>query len=246
MDKMVQGELPLQVSKTLDEIAAKLKIGLGDQLRSIVLFGSAAEGRIRVTSDVNLLVVITMFDVTRMDPLREFLRTAQAAIQLEPMFVLESELPQAMQTFAVKFTDIQRRHKILFGSNPFSSLSVSRQATIDRLKQVLLNLTLRLRTVYVLRSLREEQLALSIADVSGPLRAAAAAICELEERKTSSPKEALHILSGRFSGSDWTKVLEQISQARENRHLPPGQAANLFQRVMEMCGQILEIVNRLV
>ena len=55
-------------------------------------------------------------------------------------------------------------------------------ASIIRLKQTLLNLTLRLREAYVSRSLREEQLIATVADTAGPLRACAATLLELVER----------------------------------------------------------------
>lgn len=152
-------------------------------LVSIVLFGSAAEGRMRPSSDVNLILVTKEFDVSQVNRLREVLRVAYAAIRMNVMFILESEISVASEAFAVKFTDILNRNRILFGSDPFKNMEVSRAATLQRLRQVTVNLMLRLRERYALVSLREEQLVPIIADVAGPIRASAATILGLEGKK---------------------------------------------------------------
>ena len=80
------------------------------------------------------------------------------------MFIEEGELPLAMAAFAIKFDDILSRHRLLVGSDPFADLQIPRDAAIQRLRQVLLNLQLRLRERYALVSLREEQLAVVAAE----------------------------------------------------------------------------------
>ena len=50
-------DLPAAVATILQEFVAAVAQSMGPQLESVILFGSAAEGRLRVTSDVNLLVV---------------------------------------------------------------------------------------------------------------------------------------------------------------------------------------------
>ena len=52
-------DLPEQVSRVLTEFVAAAQAAFAADLRSIILFGSAAEGRLRATSDVNLLLLLT-------------------------------------------------------------------------------------------------------------------------------------------------------------------------------------------
>jgi len=205
---------------------------------SVVLFGSAAEGRLRATSDVNVLLVLSAWDDAKADALREPLRTAQAAIRLSPMFVLAGELERAAQAFPVKFADIQRRRRVLSGSDPFSRDLVPREAEIAHLKQVLLNLVLRLRERYVMVSLREEQAVRALADAAGPLRSGAASILELEGKPAASPKEALAIVSGQVEG-EWGEVLTHVSAAREGTPFPPGAAAASLRKLVALAGGLL-------
>ena len=73
---------------------------LGDTLESIVLYGSAAEGRLRPASDVNVVVVLNRFDPTRVEAFGDPVRVAQAAIRLAPMVMLRDEIPHAAAAFA--------------------------------------------------------------------------------------------------------------------------------------------------
>jgi len=226
--------LPAPVETILGDFVAAARSALADDLISLILFGSAAEGRLRAASDVNLLVILRRFLPERADALREPLRLARAAIALQPMFLLETELPEAAQAFAVKFGDIKQRHRVLFGTDPLASLRIPRAAALARLRQVLLNQLLRLRARYLETSLREEQLAIVLAEAAGPLRAAAATLLELEGAKAASPKEALQRAAA-ATGIDGTEqALLHMSEARENRFLPPGVAAQAVLKLLEV------------
>lgn len=224
MDEELQ-RLPEVVTKTLDEFTGIARAILGDTLVSLVLFGSAAEDRLRATSDVNLLFVLSEWNLGKMDSLRDPLRNAHAAITLAPMFVLSSELSLVSDAFAVKFADMSRRHRVLFGPDPFTTLKVSRDAEIHRLRQVLLNLQLRLRERYLFTSQREEQALKVVAGMSGPIRACAATYLGLSGVPVPSPKLALETLVKDERDPELALLLANISAARERKPLAGKTAA---------------------
>lgn len=133
-------DLPAPVERVLRDFVDAARDAFGPDLRSIVLYGSAAEGRLRRTSDVNVIVVLHAFDPARADRLREPLRVAQTAVRLAAMFLLESEIGAAAEAFAVKFADVLRRRRVLHGDDLFAHLAIGRPAEIARLRQVLHNL----------------------------------------------------------------------------------------------------------
>lgn len=221
MQNQIQ-DLPMNVQQSLIDFVDSAKESCQNILTSIVLYGSAAEGRLRPTSDVNLILVLKSFDPTQINPLREKLRLYHAAIRLNVMFILEAEIQVAVEAFAVKFTDILSRHRVLFGPDPFNNIQVSKEATLARLKQVIINLTLRLRENYALVSLREEQLVHIIADISGPIRACAVAILGLQGKYEVHPKEALQTLTQQLKGN-WTTLLQNMSRSRQEQELGSGE-----------------------
>jgi len=123
-------QLTAQVKQVLDEFLQAAKDSFGSDLVSAVLYGSAAEGKLQTTSDVNLVLVLSSFERNKADPLRAPLRIAQAAIQLRPMFLLKDEISAATRSFAPKFADILRRRVILFGEDPFAAISIPREIQV--------------------------------------------------------------------------------------------------------------------
>ena len=232
--------LPPQVEQSINTFVDAAKTAFGSDLVSIIMYGSAAEGRLRATSDVNTLLVLKRFDQAHADAMREPLRLAHATIQMNTMFLLETELPTAMEAFAVKFADIAARHRVLFGTDPFAAVEPSRDALVRRLKQVLMNLQLRLRERYVLLSLREEQLALVIAEAAGPLRSSAASLLHLEGQAVLAPKEALEKVVTEMADANFASVLLQMSTAREDRQLEPGQASPTLMGLIEVTRRLRE------
>jgi hypothetical protein len=232
-------DLPAPVATALTAFVSAAAASLDSNLRSIVLFGSGAENRLRATSDVNVAVVLGAFDGERVAALSETLLAVRAAVRLNVMWLLEGEIPHAAEAFAVKFADILRRRRVLWGSDPFQQLSVPREMAIARLRQVLMNLVMRLRAGYAMYSQHEERMAALVADAAGPLRASAAEILELEGTPVMAPREALERIVRTLPGADWARVLAGISEARETRAVEPGTAGPMLLGVIDLAGHLL-------
>jgi predicted nucleotidyltransferase len=227
--------LPAHVATVLSDFAAKARDVLADELVSVVLFGSAAEGRLRATSDVNLILVLRSFDPEKLGQLGDPLLAADAAIQLRVMFLLESEIPAAVECFAQKFADILRRHRVIFGRQVFAATKVPRNAEIFRLRQILLNLTLRLREAYVSRGQRAEQIVRVLADALGPLRATAGTLLELEGAPNPDSDAALKAVAASF-GAEGEAAAAGLLAAHEGRAMAEPQRALV---------QVVDLVTRI-
>jgi hypothetical protein len=227
-------DLPDRVSRIVQEVVESAARSLGDTLRSIVLFGSAAENRLRPTSDVNLLIVLSRFEPSSVDRMRPVLQRGHAAVRLAVMWLVDDEIAAASEAFAVKFADILRRRRVLFGPDPFEHLSIPRSAAIRRVRQVLLNLVLRLRASYALDRDREERLTIVIADTVGPLRASAAEILELEGAPAPSAREALQRLGAEWQPARAEALLTAVHTARQTRRLDSGVAPTMFVEMIEL------------
>src|SRR5205814_10126239 len=109
---------PTPVGRVLHDFVEAARDAFGPDLRAVVLFGSAAEGALRPTSDVNVILVLGAFDRARADRLREPLRVAQAAVRLGAMFLLHDDIQPAAAAFAQTFLDVLRRRRVLWGADP--------------------------------------------------------------------------------------------------------------------------------
>jgi len=231
-DPPIPDAVPAVVRSWLSQCAQTLIESLGEELEALILFGSAVEGRVGASSDVNLLVVLRRFDSERIERASGVLQNAAAAVDLHPLFLLASELSLAAESFA-PFDAVAQRRIVLHGRDPFEGMAIPRASLIQRVQQALFDLTLRLRTLHAVGRAREEGLAGLIADAAAPLRRSAQAILELRGVRPSSPEAALESLAAELGG-DWTQDLQNLSAAREDLRLPPGTAAQLILRLAEL------------
>jgi len=235
--------LPPEIDQGLSEFLDAARLAFGDGLVSAVLFGSAAEGRLRAVSDVNLILILKHFDRSRVDLIREQFRIAHTAMRLDVMFLLEVEIEAVMDAFAVKFSDVLSRRRILFGSDPFANFTIPPEAVRRRTMQVLLNLMLRMRERYALVSLREEQLLHVVAEVTGPLRSCAFSVLACEGKHTPSPREAFALILTEQDAAKSTDVIRLIDTARREGTLPPGSAGPLLFSLMELAKFMYERIS---
>jgi hypothetical protein len=234
-----------RTERVLADLVAAARSALGATLESIVLYGSAAEGRLRPASDVNVIFVLARFDAARVDALGDSVRAAQAAIRLAPMLLLRDEIAPAAAAFAVKFADIVRRHRVLHGPDPFTALTIPRERLIARLTQVLLNLRLRLRAAYITRNAFDDQLIDVIVHAAGALRSAAATMRELDGQPRLSPRDSLAQVVGDLGDARFTAVVEQMSVARERGVLLPGEPRQAVLALIDLAGALCERAMRL-
>jgi predicted nucleotidyltransferase len=235
-------DLPAHVTQVLEPLLETATHALSSDLRSVVLYGSAAEQQLRPTSDVNVIFVLRRFDRSAIDQIREAVRLARAAADVRIMFLPEEDIEAATAAFPMKFADIRRRRRVLYGDDPFAALTVPVPALRWRLRQILLNFELRTRAAYVEQSLREEQLARVVANAAGPLRAAAASLLELAGEPAPSSKQALERVASRLPNGPWAPVLALISKARSARALSPGEAAPAVERLIELARELRVMV----
>src|SRR5215469_14931630 len=78
--------LPESVQLGLLDFCDAAREAFGDDLLSLVLFGSAADARMRATSDVNLVIVLRAFVPMHANAISESLRIASASIKLRAIF----------------------------------------------------------------------------------------------------------------------------------------------------------------
>jgi predicted nucleotidyltransferase len=227
-------DLPANVQQILSGFLASAQRAYAEDLVSAVLFGSAADGSLRKSSDVNLILVLRRYDPTRAQQVRNDLSTAEAAILLRVMFLVQDEIPAACEAFAQKFSDILRRRVVLLGRDLFEGVSISRAAEVRRLRQVLLNLLLRLREIHAGHESASRSTLQMLVDSTGALRSSAVLLLALESRDAPKPKQALLEVAEQVAPGKFSAPLAKLSQLRETATLPGVDAHEVLIAMMEL------------
>jgi predicted nucleotidyltransferase len=110
---------------TPEELVEQLRAAYGSDLRSVVLYGSAAAGEhIPKRSDYNVLVLVENLSLERLRAAAAVARAWGEAGNPAPMTLTTREWRGSADIFAMEYADILERHKILYGENPFDGIRV--------------------------------------------------------------------------------------------------------------------------
>jgi predicted nucleotidyltransferase len=124
---------------------------LPEQVRSIVLFGSAAAGDfIEGTSSYDVLVVVDRMGVAELDALAPTIREWRKAGNPLPLLFTAEQLANTTDAFAIEFLEMQHARRILYGEDPIAGLTIDATHVRIHLERELKGKSLALRDRYVL------------------------------------------------------------------------------------------------
>jgi len=153
---------------TLEELVAQLEKAFGEELRAVVLYGSAAAGEhIAKRSDLNVLVLVRSLDLSLLEREAAIARAWSEAGHPPPLTLTEEEWRSSSDVFAMEYADILERNRVLFGADPFSGIRVDRKNLRLQLEREAMGKLLQLRQgILATGGDRKRQLALLEASLS--------------------------------------------------------------------------------
>lgn len=107
------------MQKTLDLITTEAKQALGDNLVSLVLYGSHARGDAHERSDINLLLLVNDKSPTALRQLPPVVSGWMKHQALPPVVFSAEQFQRSFDSFALEFAEIAAARKVLAGSDPF-------------------------------------------------------------------------------------------------------------------------------
>jgi len=136
---------------TPEWFAAEARRALPEQLRSVILFGSAAAGDfVEGVSHYDLLVVVEPLDLTALEALAPVIRPWRKAGNPLPLLFTPAQLAASADAFAIELLDIQDARRVIFGEDPIAGLKIDPAHVRIHLERELKGKSLALRDRYVL------------------------------------------------------------------------------------------------
>ncbi len=180
----------------LQKLVGRLEYACGEDLVSVVLYGSAARDDYHEQySDVNLLVVLRHMKPGIYPGLTAVLNWWSHEEKLRPPIVMTlEELRESADVFAVEMLDIQGSHKILHGQDVVEGITVPMNLHRVEVERDLRTTLLRLRNHLLLVNDGDEELKLILAkSVTSVVTLFRHALIVLEENPPSGkPKVVEH------------------------------------------------------
>lgn len=231
----------------LDQLIEDLRAAHGENLASVVLYGSAAAGdQVELRSDHNLLVALNRITTDDLHAAETAMRAWQKLGQQVPVYFTVAELQDAADVFPIEFFQMEKARKILYGRDPFEFVQIS-QANLRHQTEYELRIKLiRLRRLYIPASASVEKLSSLMSDSLGSFAALFRAVLILMGREPPITKEeSMHAIV-RALGLDATSF-ERIFELRAGKGpaLTETEANSLFSAYMTQIERVIEAVDRI-
>lgn len=203
----------------LKMLVDRLHFSCGDDLVSVVLYGSAArEDFHELYSDVNLLVVLRQMKPEIYPGLAGVLKWWSHEEKLRPPIIMTlEELRESADVFAIEMLDIQSSHKTVFGQDVVSEIVVPMNLHRVEVEHDLRTTLLRLRNHLLLTNDGDEELKLVLAkSVTSVLVLFRHALIALGENAPNGKTQVLEHAAEVFGFNDkpLRSVLELRHEAR--------------------------------
>ena len=115
------------MADALDQLVEKLRQALPDDLISVVLYGSAAVGdHDEKFSDYNVLCVLSRLTPAQLGATESVFKWWRGQGNPSPLLLTKHEVETSTDCFAIEFHDIKEHHRILYGADVVSSLTIDR------------------------------------------------------------------------------------------------------------------------
>lgn len=136
------------VESAIDKLSAQLAQTLGENLKSLILYGSTARGDADpAESDINLLIALESSTAAAHKAIRDAI---SGEGKVEPMIVQRDGFARAQLAFALKFLSIGRNYRVLAGEDILANEPPVSQGMLRFLaEQEVRNLRMRLTNVFV-------------------------------------------------------------------------------------------------
>lgn len=138
------------MNKILNELIDNLKKTFNERLSSVFLYGSCAvEDCSKSFPDLNLMVIIENLKAEDLKKSHDFVKKFAKKGKYLPIFMDKDEWFNSCDVYSIECADIQERHKILYGENLISTISIEKSNLRFQCEQETKNLLIRLRQTYL-------------------------------------------------------------------------------------------------
>lgn len=119
---------PKNPQEIFEEFTSDYKEVFGDQLVSIILYGSGATSDYRPRkSDLNFMIVLTEKGIENLDRAFPMVKKWRKRKVNVPLFLTREYLDSSLDVYPIEYLGFQRRHRVVYGKDIFGELHVDRE-----------------------------------------------------------------------------------------------------------------------
>src|SRR6266550_5162983 len=202
----------------LNRLVDDLRGAHGDNLASIVLYGSVAAGdHLELRSNYNLLIALHRIALEDLRSSQTALRVWHDLGQPMPVYFTVEELKRAADVFPIEFLQMEQARKVLHGSDPFELVEISSANLRHQTEYELRTKLLQLRRLCIPASTSVEKLSALMSDSLASFAALFRAVLILHGQEPPVSKPESVRATARLLGlneSSFEQLLELRSKSK--------------------------------
>ncbi len=205
---------------TAEQFTEELKNLLGENLLSVVLYGSRAAGdHLEDYSDTNLMALLKKLEVQELLKISKAVATWLKQGNPPPLLLTADHLSKYAEVFPIEISDIQENHRALYGQDPFAGLGLTRGGLKQELEHELQGKLLQLKTRFMLTQGKEKAVRRLMTESLSSFQVILKnALWLYGERPPIKKMEAVQKLGGRFGLK--TTVFETVELLKKGERIP--------------------------
>lgn len=235
---------------TPGQFAEKIAHLPGAEVRSVILYGSAAAGDyILKRSDYNILVLVEKLSAATLEAIAPLAQQWMQQGNPAPLLLTIEEMERSVDVFPIEWADIKDHHVLLIGENMVKDLSIEKGALRSQLERELRTQLIALRSAY-LQTARRPGKMLAAMERSGTavLILLRSVLRLFDETPPAKKIEVLPRLAERLGISpaliEVVSVIQAVKEGR--RKLPRAEVAKWFRKYMEAVESIMVVIDRFI
>jgi hypothetical protein len=235
------------LQEQIDEFIRRLREAAGENLQSVILYGSAASGEFHPEfSNVNLLCILRETSFVALTAIAPAIDWWTRRKHRSPLFLTREELERSTDVFSIEYLDMQQRHKVLLGEDVLTGLSIPMHFHRAQLEYELREKLILLRERFLMSSNDTKALwKLMLGSVSTFATLFRHALIAMGAPAPASKRESIQVLAARLQFDP--AVFQQLLDIRERRADPKQFAVNeVFSKYLFAIEHVTAAVDRML
>lgn len=232
---------------TPHELAHELKVIYGEDIKAVVLYGSAAGGNhSKKFSDFNVFCVLSDTTPALLSKSNSVVRKWVKKGNPPPHFFSPRHIERSLDVFPIEFLDMLDRHQVLAGSDPLEGIQVDKKNLRHQCESELKGKLLHLRSFYAANCHKQKRLAKMMVESFPTFLAVFRAILRLAGEAPPGDARAVVERLAAKTGFNPQVFLEIIAIRQGASYLPrKDEASQAFERYLTELDLITKYVDEM-
>lgn len=239
-------KIPRKPDEIFAEIAGDYRLLFGEDLISLILYGSGAgEDYVPGKSDINFLIILTEQGIDGLECALDTVRRWRKRSVAIPLFMTSSYLAGAQDAYPIEFLNMKRRYRVVFGADVLAPLAFDPQHVRLQLERELRAKIIHLRSGYLAAEGSARRLRELIGVSLTAFISLFGAMLYLKGVEIPAGKREIIAAAGAALGFDTAIFLKSEEIRRKTDRFSSAEVRTIFLDYMKKVRRLCEIIDKM-